>query len=102
AQIDIESELGVGTAVRLQFRAAPSAATAAAKQPAIRPQRPLQVLVVDDDPLVAQSLLHVLNHEGHAVTTADGGRAGIDAFSAGLEGGRTFDVVMAGLGMPHV
>ncbi len=102
AQIDIESELGVGTAVRLQFRAAPSAATAAAKPAATRPHRPLRLLVVDDDPLVAQSLLHVLHHEGHAVTTADGGQAGVDAFSAGLEQGRAFDVVMTDLGMPYL
>jgi len=102
AQIDIESELGVGTAMRLQFRAAPSAAAAAAKQVAARPRRALQLLVVDDDPLVAQSLLHVLNHEGHAVTTADGGQAGIDAFSAALEAGRTYDVVMTDLGMPYI
>ena len=64
--------------------------------------RALQLLVVDDDPLVSQSLLHVLNHEGHAVTTADGGQAGIDAFSAALKEGRRFDVVMTDLGMPDV
>jgi signal transduction histidine kinase/ActR/RegA family two-component response regulator len=102
AHIDIESEPGVGTAVRLQFRVAPAVEAAAAKQAATRPQRPLQLLVVDDDPLVAQSLLHVLQHEGHAVTTADGGQAGIDAFSARHREGRTFDVVMTDLGMPYV
>ncbi|HEY7640999.1 MAG TPA: ATP-binding protein [Steroidobacteraceae bacterium] len=102
AQIEIDSTLGVGTAVRVQFRIAPSAATAAGKTVATRPHRPLRLLVIDDDPLVAQSLLHVLNHEGHAVTTADGGQAGIDAFAAAFKGGRTFDVVMTDLGMPYV
>jgi CheY-like chemotaxis protein len=102
AQIEIDSKLGVGTAVRVQFRAAPSAATAAAKPAATRPHRPLRLLVIDDDPLVAQSLLHVLNHDGHAVTTADGGQAGIDAFAAALGEGRPFDVVMTDLGMPYV
>lgn len=102
AQIEIDSALGVGTAVRVQFRAAPSAAMAAAKPLATRPHRPLQLLVIDDDPLVAQSLLHVLNHEGHSVTTADGGQAGIDAFAAAFKEGRRFDVVMTDLGMPYV
>jgi signal transduction histidine kinase/ActR/RegA family two-component response regulator len=102
AQIEIDSALGVGTTVRVQFRAAPSTATAAAQSAALRPHRPLRLLVVDDDPLVAQSLLHVLNHEGHAVTTADGGQAGIDAFAAAFSAGRPFDVVMTDLGMPYV
>jgi CheY-like chemotaxis protein len=60
------------------------------------------LLVVDDDPLVAQSLLHVLSHEGHAVVTADGGQAGIDAFAAAFQADRPFDVVMTDLGMPYV
>lgn len=102
AQIEIDSTLGVGTAVRVQFRAAPSVAMTAAKPAATRPHRPLQLLVIDDDPLVAQSLLHVLNHEGHAVTAADGGQAGIDAFTAAFKAGRSFDVVMTDLGMPYV
>ena len=58
--------------------------------------------MIDDDPLVAQSLLHVLSHEGHSVTTADGGQAGIDAFAAANKEARTFDVVMTDLGMPYV
>jgi CheY-like chemotaxis protein len=102
AQIEIDSARNVGTAVRVQFRAAPSNASAAARSAAQRPHRALQLLVVDDDPLVAQSLLHVLNHEGHAVTTADGGQAGIDAFAAAVKAGRPFDVVMTDLGMPYV
>ena len=58
--------------------------------------------MIDDDPLVAQSLSHVLNHEGHTVTTADGGQAGIDAFAAANTQARPFDVVMTDLGMPYV
>jgi len=37
---------------------------------------------VDDDPLVLKSLRDTLEADGHAVTTADGGQAGIDAFLA--------------------
>ena len=77
-------------------------AAMAAKPAATRPHRPLNLLVIDDDPLVAQSLLHVLNHEGHTVTTADGGQAGIDAFTAATRQSKPFDVVMTDLGMPYV
>ncbi len=101
AQIEIESALGAGTTVRLQFKTAPSVA-AAPKPAALRPNRPLNLLVIDDDPLVSQSLLHVLNHQGHTVTTADGGQAGIDAFTAANKQARPFDVVMTDLGMPYV
>lgn len=102
AEIEIESAPGAGTAVRLQFKVAPSMAAIAAKPAATRPHRPLNLLVIDDDPLVAQSLLHVLNHEGHTVTTADGGQAGIDAFTAATRQSKPFDVVMTDLGMPYV
>jgi len=102
AQIEIDSVPGTGTTVRLQFKAAPTTAMAAARTAATRPSRPLNLLVIDDDPLVAQSLLHVLSHEGHTVTTADGGQAGIDAFAAANGQGRPFDVVMTDLGMPYV
>ena len=101
AQIEIESAPGVGTTVRVQFKIAPSMTTTAAKPVATRPHRPLNLLVIDDDPLVAQSLLHVLNHEGHTVTTADGGQAGIDVFAAANHS-QPFDVVMTDLGMPYV
>jgi signal transduction histidine kinase/ActR/RegA family two-component response regulator len=102
AQIDIDSAPGAGTTVRLQFRAAPTTTETVAQTAAARPSRPLTLLVIDDDPLVAQSLLHVLSHEGHKVTTADGGQAGIDAFAAAHREARPFDVVMTDLGMPYV
>jgi signal transduction histidine kinase/ActR/RegA family two-component response regulator len=102
AQIEIESAPGAGTTVQVQFKIAPSAAEQAAKPTATRPLRALNLLVIDDDPLVAQSLLHVLNHAGHSVTTADGGQAGIDAFDAAHAQARPFDVVMTDLGMPYI
>ncbi|HKU16829.1 MAG TPA: ATP-binding protein [Steroidobacteraceae bacterium] len=102
AQVEIDSAPGAGTTVRVSFRIATAAARAAAQPAAAAPQRPLRLLVIDDDPLVSQSLLHVLHHEGHTVTTADGGQAGIDAFVEALRAGRPFDVVMTDLGMPYV
>jgi DNA-binding response OmpR family regulator len=58
--------------------------------------------VVDDDPLLIQSLRDTLELEGHAVSTADGGQAGIDAFMRAHSHGEHVDVVITDLGMPHL
>lgn len=68
----------------------------------MRPARRLRVLVVDDDPLVLRTLSELLAVEGHEVTIADGGQAGIDAFQAALAQGTRFDIVITDLGMPNV
>jgi CheY-like chemotaxis protein len=57
---------------------------------------------VDDDPLVIQSVRDTLEGDGHRVTTADGGQAGIDAFLVARTQGDLFDVVITDLGMPYV
>jgi CheY-like chemotaxis protein len=75
------------------------AAVASATAGAVPPRR---ILVVDDDPLVLKSLRDALEGDGHVVTTADGGRAGIDAFLAAQAQGSPFPVVITDLGMPYV
>ena len=62
----------------------------------------MRILVVDDDPLVAKVLKDTLRLDGHDVSTADGGEAGIRAFRAAAGSPRPFDVVMTDLGMPNV
>ncbi|MEJ0098275.1 MAG: response regulator [Pseudomonadota bacterium] len=64
--------------------------------------RKLRVLVVDDDTVLLNSLREILEADGHAVTAADGGQAGIDAFMAARGGSEPFDVVLTDLGMPYV
>ena len=44
--------------------------------------RSLRVLLIDDDPTLIESLRSALVDEGHKVSTANGGQAGIDAFRA--------------------
>src|SRR5690606_12446629 len=43
-----------------------------------------------------------LTADGHDITAAPGGQAGIDAFLLALEQDQSFDVVITDLGMPHV
>jgi DNA-binding response OmpR family regulator len=62
----------------------------------------MRILLVDDDPLVLQSLRDALTAEGHQVTAADGGQAGIDAFRAAQQNGAPFAAVVTDLGMPHI
>jgi CheY-like chemotaxis protein len=65
------------------------------------PQRSLSLLLVDDDPLILKSLQDCLEADGHLITIADGGQAGVDAFNAALQRGACFDAVITDLGMPH-
>jgi signal transduction histidine kinase/ActR/RegA family two-component response regulator len=103
AELELDSELGRGTTVRLVFPIAPEAVIEAVGRvgPSVPAQR-LHILVVDDDPLLIQSLRDTLEGDGHAVTVADGGQKGIDAFAAAQQRGAPFAVVITDLGMPYV
>jgi CheY-like chemotaxis protein/anti-sigma regulatory factor (Ser/Thr protein kinase) len=102
ADLEIESALGRGTTMRLSFPVSSAATLDVAPSSAPRAVPPLRILIVDDDPLVLKSLREALEGDGHAVTTADGGQAGIDAFLAARARGEAFPVVITDLGMPYV
>jgi signal transduction histidine kinase/ActR/RegA family two-component response regulator len=103
AELEIESTLHRGTTMRITFAAAHAAPVAA--PPLIAAEaapRPLSILIIDDDPLVLESLGATLGSDGHKVTAADGGQAGVEAFTEAHGGGARFDVVITDLGMPHI
>jgi len=103
AELEIESTLHRGTTMRITFAAAQAAATPAPQAVAsAAAARPLSILLVDDDPLVLESLRATLGSDGHRTAAADGGQAGIEAFTDALQRGTKFDVVITDLGMPHV
>jgi CheY-like chemotaxis protein len=102
AEIEIQSGLHKGTIMSLIFQAAPATSALAAQHDAAPAARSLRVLVVDDDPRVLKSFRRILEAEGHRVTTADGGQAGIDTFIAATQRGESFALVLADLGMPNV
>ena len=100
--IDIRSAPGEGTTFRLTF---PLTAPAPQSTGSIRIQKiptHTKILLIDDDPLLLTSLRETLVNEGHQVQTANGGRAGIDAFLDSLKTQHPFPVVITDLGMPHV
>ncbi|MEO8314709.1 MAG: PAS domain S-box protein [Pseudomonadota bacterium] len=102
AEIEIDSTVGNGTTMRLRFAAHTGAVAATAAPPAQPTIVATRILIVDDDPLVLRSLRDTLEGDGHDITIADGGQAGIDAFLAAMTHGKPFPVVITDLGMPYV
>jgi signal transduction histidine kinase/DNA-binding response OmpR family regulator len=103
AQVEIESALGTGTTVSLVFPASVVAVAALESTHAVpEAASQLRLLLVDDDPLVLQSLRATLEIDGHVVVTASDGQGGIDTFRTAIGRGETFAAVITDLGMPHV
>ena len=74
---------------------------AVAEYPEMSPQMaekspPLQVLVVDDEPLIRWSLVEALGDRGHLVDEAGDGASAVNL----LAGGRRFDVVVLDYRLP--
>jgi signal transduction histidine kinase/HAMP domain-containing protein len=103
AELEIDSVPGEGTTVRVVFHTAAHEGDETVRQLALGlPLRPMRILIVDDDPLIIESLRETLRGDAHRVTAADGGQAGIDAFQAAQTKGETFELVITDLGMPYV
>jgi CheY-like chemotaxis protein/anti-sigma regulatory factor (Ser/Thr protein kinase) len=103
AEVEIESKVGEGTLVRLNFPAA-TAVALVPDQPetgSVLPRRS-RLLIVDDDPLLLKSLRDTLEGDGHVIVTANDGGAGIEAFRAACDRGETFAAVITDLGMPNI
>jgi signal transduction histidine kinase/ActR/RegA family two-component response regulator len=101
-RIEIESEPGLGTTIRLIFpirQSLPADHPADADQP--RPA-PCRILCLDDEAPLRELLNDILKRDGHEVAVADGATTGLDLFHAAGNEGRTFDVVITDLGMPYV
>jgi CheY-like chemotaxis protein len=62
----------------------------------------MRILVIDDDPLVTEVLRDTLERDGHQVTAAEGGEAGIRIFREARDRGEAFRLVLTDLGMPYV
>jgi CheY-like chemotaxis protein len=102
ADLEIDSMAGRGTTVRLSFTVpAGGAIDLAPDTPPPVPPR-ARILVVDDDPLIIRVLCEVLEKDGHEVVAANGGKAGMDMFSAAQRRGKPFAVVITDLGMPRI
>jgi len=98
--IDVATTLGRGTRFSLEFPASDAVALDVAQSDGVKePEvvRPGRILVIDDEPSIAQLLDDALSSEGHSVEIALSGREGLE-ISAAYE----FDLVMTDLGMPDM
>ena len=98
-KIEIQSEPGKGTRIGLRFPARtpqPKDAGAAVEPTADRARRRLQVLLVDDDELIHNSVQPLLEFLGHAVIPAFCGAEALEKLEAGLRP----DVVILDMNMP--
>lgn len=102
AEVEIASEPGQGTAVRLVFPAAPAEDPGPAEACRTEKEERMSILVVDDDPILLDTLADALGSDGHWVTPASSAEAALAAFHSALAGDRPFDLVFTDLGMPAV
>ena len=105
-EIEIVSEKGRGTTMRLRFPlespAPPSQTIPPAASGAAHHDLGVRILVVDDDPVLLESLRTALESDGHHVMTAEDGQSAIDAFEAAQLSGAPFAAVITDLGMPTI
>jgi len=96
--LEIHSEVGLGTVIRLWFPAAETktASEASVGPSAAIPERSLRILVVDDDEIIRGIMPPMLEQLGHQVETASGGLEAIRRLAAGLEA----DLVILDHNMP--
>jgi CheY-like chemotaxis protein len=102
ADIEIDSEMGRGTTVRMRFGISDQSTGPGKAGQGLTPSARLRILVVDDDPVIVNVMRDVLESDGHVVVAAGGGQAGIDAFEAARKRDEPFAVVITDLGMPYV
>ena len=102
AELDIRSAPGGGTVVCLSFPVPVSAPVQAGDGVGPVPPTRLRLLLVDDDPVLLKALGDTLEADGHHLTIANDGQAGIDAFTAAHDRGEVFAAVITDLGMPYV
>ncbi|HEX4843514.1 MAG TPA: ATP-binding protein [Limnobacter sp.] len=100
-RIDVASEPGVGSVftISLNMPEAPaslSVATATSKATPV-PQKPLDILVVDDHPMNIKLLDRYLGKRGHRVDQATGGVAAVDMCSE-----KRYDLVLMDIDMPDM
>ncbi len=97
--LELESEPGRGTTVRLIFPIRRVEWRTEVEEPEV-PTVSRRVLLIDDDPRVRQVLGAMLQEMGHRVTVAGGGVEGLTLFEAALQAGEPYDLVLTDLGMP--
>jgi len=97
-RLDVDSTLGRGTVFTVTL---PVSTTLSEAAPAARPQGACgpaaAILIIDDEPDVAQMLSDILTAQGHRVVTAASGQKALR-----LMEGQSFDVILSDVRMPEL
>jgi signal transduction histidine kinase len=96
-ELDIQSELGRGTTVSISLPIERGVKAPTGELPPLHSPRALQILVVEDEPLVREVLSVYLTEDHHNVVMATNGREGLEMFST-----REFDLVLTDRAMPEM
>ncbi len=96
-EIEIESQVGKGTTVRIFLPINLSAALETVEDAVLPQKKTARFLIVDDEDPIRDLLAEMLVGQGHEVFTASGGREGLEIFR-----NQTPDLVITDLGMPEV
>ncbi len=98
-RIEVRTEPGKGTSFVVAFPKAEAGSSA--EEPALVPEkkvaRSARILVIDDEPAIAELLRDVLAIQGHSVEMTLSARAGVRLATT-----KTFDLVFTDLGMPEL
>ena len=95
--IEIDSAPGHGTVVTISLPLYKEKRTLARPEPEGVMERPLHILVVEDEPLVREIIKVYLSEDRHKIETASNGREGLEKYRAGI-----YDLVLTDRAMPEV
>lgn len=93
--MEIESALGRGTTITIRLPIQHECPVEREKGTTERPLHPLNVLVIEDEPLVCDTLTEYLIRDGHTFEVASNGLEGLQRFEIGK-----FDLVITDRAMP--
>jgi signal transduction histidine kinase len=94
--IQIDSAPGQGTTISISLPLYKEERPPLPPEPASVMERPLHILVVEDEPLVREVIEVYLREDNHIVVTACNGREGLEKYKDG-----TFDLVLTDRAMPE-
>ena len=95
--IEIESAPGRGTTVSILLPLYKEDRTPEPLRPPSVMERPLNILVVEDEPLVREVIEAYLREDGHLIHTASNGREGLEKYQQA-----SYDLVLTDRAMPEV
>jgi two-component system cell cycle sensor histidine kinase/response regulator CckA len=96
-RIEVTSKVGIGTVFHIYLPAVQVEASLPVERPQLSADRPVRVLVMDDEELIRKVARELLEILGHSVEFAEHGDAAIEKYKQAKDEGRPFDAVILDL-----